>query len=733
MKELQTMSFSPLYSSSFSEVTGLSSVKTNTRLLKINATGTSPRYQDSISPRPNRISRYIKDWKLESVACFLVLVIPAIIFATLYPHRGQPLPNWPLKISINSFLSVYTLVLKAATGIILTSCIGQLQWTWFSRGQRPLSDVVRFDNASRGADGALVLVWTQRFRQPLATLGCFIMLLAFIVDPFIQQLAQSVSCSVELSGVNATASLPRTNVFQALGYDAAFNNNNTEDDMYQYTAQQKLLETALLNGIYSPGQGLLWHCSTGNCTFPIPYGTIALYSSCKDASADVDVKLTCSHPNSSYTSQNPTSAGDCPENSGFTVTSTFNASDYIQLNTSMTISALGAPSTPVDVAAADVNLLPEGSGVLGRVQELVVGFLIGATANSGGRIDWADPASSTCDSSEPEESWSCRGYGAAVCTIRPCVQVFNATISAGILEETLLVNSTDVTWGTIYATSGRPAYLALMDTECSDQNQTTLPQDSYTSSRWIPYNLNLTAPDAGDAGPEPVTLPSTVTSLLDNGCLYVVSVDEIFVAVEQYLSGTIQAYASSGITGATAADGIVKSLSGFEGPEVIENMYNWGHSDFERIQSIFANISTSLTTYIRTHGSVDLSGNTSVSRDAQGRVYHYATCLQVQWYWILFPALLALLTAVFFGAVVEATGRHNTPVWKTSPLAWILKSSNAAGEQGNEGQVSSHAVGGNSRDMKETSKQIFVQIYQEDKTWIEMTDIKDPNLMNRQE
>lgn len=141
-----------------------------------------------------------------------------IIFATLYPHGGHPLPQWPFKVSINSLLSVYALVLKASIGFVLTSCIGQLQWTWFSQ-TRPLTDMLHFDNATRGADGALGLIWRQRFRQPHTALGCTIIILAVTVDPFVQQLVRPVDCSVAVTGDVAAATLPRTNVYGGPDYN----------------------------------------------------------------------------------------------------------------------------------------------------------------------------------------------------------------------------------------------------------------------------------------------------------------------------------------------------------------------------------------------------------------------------------------------------------------------------------------------------------------------------------
>ena len=98
-------------------------------------------------------------------------IIAAVV--TLHPHEGMPLPKWPFKISINSLLSIYSLVFKATLGFVLAACIGQLQWIWFS-SERRMYDLTLYDGAGRGVWGSLQLLSIQRLRQPLTALGAII-------------------------------------------------------------------------------------------------------------------------------------------------------------------------------------------------------------------------------------------------------------------------------------------------------------------------------------------------------------------------------------------------------------------------------------------------------------------------------------------------------------------------------------------------------------------------------
>lgn len=687
--------------------------------------------QSAVPPPSNRSSRFCTSrlwtsWKWESAVCLLILAIPVITFGTLHPHNGQPLPQWPFKVSINSLLSVYALILKASIGFILASCIGQLQWAWFS-DTRPLSDMVCFDSATRGADGALGLIWRQKLRQPLTTLGCIIMILAIAIDPFVQQLVRPVNCSVGVSGDHAAAVLPRANIFVGNGYNGYVNRSGSPTPQrYDLEVTQKDIDGTLDDAVFSPGQTPPWQCLTGNCTFPT-YGTIGFCSSCQDASADVTITATCSGSNSSYASSHPTSAADCPANSNFTLDSNLTAGDYIRLGTRMTILSATRPGRTVLEAKPGTAVLANAmsaleTGDFDTTRNLLFGFLIGATASTGGRIDWTLD-NSTCNTVESQASWGCQGHGAAVCSLKPCVQIYNASISAGVLEENLVETSSDTTWGTIYDSSGGLAFLTLIDTQCSSAIQTPSSLNPSRGQRWLPYNYNLSIPFNPNFMDE-TPLPDDAMSLLESGCLYLISPDSIIDVATLYLRGSIEAK-GSGYSGSQLTNISVTSLTDFEGTVPMQGMYNWGHTSFERVQSIIANISISLTTHIRKHGGTpQVLGSLNFSRDVQGNVYHYATCLQVEWLWLSFPASLAVLTALLLLMVVGSTKTQGDSMWKASPLAWILR----AEGPGRAVFPSSH---GSCDKMKERSKEIAVHLSDGDLEGprIRMADLKDPNLL----
>ncbi|KAK3367449.1 hypothetical protein B0T24DRAFT_507678, partial [Lasiosphaeria ovina] len=102
-------------------------------------------------------------WLWEGVTCFLSVMALVATLVTLSLRHGAPLPQWPLDITVNALLSVYSVILallsvysvilKASVTFVLEPCIGQLQCLWL-KSERPLRDVSRYDAAGRGAWGS---------------------------------------------------------------------------------------------------------------------------------------------------------------------------------------------------------------------------------------------------------------------------------------------------------------------------------------------------------------------------------------------------------------------------------------------------------------------------------------------------------------------------------------------------------------------------------------------------
>ncbi|CAI6264430.1 unnamed protein product [Periconia digitata] len=126
-------------------------------------------------------------WALELL---LLLVSWIALFTTvglLLRYNQQPIFTW-LNVSLNAMVSVLGIVFKSSLLFVLSSCLGQWTYISFSGPQRqPLFNFITYDSASRGPFGSLLLLWRTRMSS-WAAIGACTVVIAFFVDPFLQQI-----------------------------------------------------------------------------------------------------------------------------------------------------------------------------------------------------------------------------------------------------------------------------------------------------------------------------------------------------------------------------------------------------------------------------------------------------------------------------------------------------------------------------------------------------------------
>ena len=213
-------------------------------------------------------------WK--EIGCMLIVIASLLaVVVTLSTHQGQPLPHWPYGISINSVISIYVIILKAAMLLAVTEGISQMKFAWFQR-PRSLKDLHYFDRGSRGPYGALQLIWNLRHRNLVATIGALIVLFALIIDPMAQLLVRYHGCTVEAS--SSTAHIPLKNSFSEIGPHAGAGYNQVP-----YS-----LRSSINAGLFNPESVKIpFGCETGNCTFDEVYSTLGYCHTCQDLSKEL--------------------------------------------------------------------------------------------------------------------------------------------------------------------------------------------------------------------------------------------------------------------------------------------------------------------------------------------------------------------------------------------------------------------------------------------------------------
>jgi len=167
--------------------------------------------------------RYLSLWWCEAICCLIALGALIATVATIRTYESKPLPQWRYGLTINAIVAIYTVILKAAIGLVLAEGISHLKWIAVTRPQ-PLSTFVTYDTASRGPLGALALLWENMHNLDMHNLGklhalpfissfgALLTVLIFLLDPFSQQIIRTYECKIRLTGENGT--IARTNRYQ---------------------------------------------------------------------------------------------------------------------------------------------------------------------------------------------------------------------------------------------------------------------------------------------------------------------------------------------------------------------------------------------------------------------------------------------------------------------------------------------------------------------------------------
>ncbi|KAF2653136.1 hypothetical protein K491DRAFT_603420 [Lophiostoma macrostomum CBS 122681] len=134
----------------------------------------------------------VKRWLMEIISWSLSALCIAAIVIVLHHYQHQPLPKWPLGLTLNAYISVLAKFASAALLLPVSEALGQLKWSWFQtnsgkdKQSKKMWDFELFDNASRGPWGSFMLLLRTRGRS-LAALGAAVTLFALAMDPFFQQ------------------------------------------------------------------------------------------------------------------------------------------------------------------------------------------------------------------------------------------------------------------------------------------------------------------------------------------------------------------------------------------------------------------------------------------------------------------------------------------------------------------------------------------------------------------
>ena len=68
-----------------------------------------------------------KGWTAETCSCIFALLSLLGLVATLVAHQNNPIPKWPQLVSINSIVSLFSLLIRGSVGMVLTEGMSATQ------------------------------------------------------------------------------------------------------------------------------------------------------------------------------------------------------------------------------------------------------------------------------------------------------------------------------------------------------------------------------------------------------------------------------------------------------------------------------------------------------------------------------------------------------------------------------------------------------------------------------
>ena len=126
----------------------------------------------------------VSSWLLQ-VSAIIGSILSIVAIGILLAHyEGTPVFDWG-GVTLNAIVAVFSALSKALLAFTLAECLGQARWIWFSQKARPLNDVNRIDEASRGPLGSFKILG-QPVARSFISIGALAVILSAAIDPFVQ-------------------------------------------------------------------------------------------------------------------------------------------------------------------------------------------------------------------------------------------------------------------------------------------------------------------------------------------------------------------------------------------------------------------------------------------------------------------------------------------------------------------------------------------------------------------
>jgi hypothetical protein len=238
----------------------------------------------TVEAEPSQQRRHtVFSWIPEVVSLAISITALAAIVALVASQDGKPLRNVLGSLTLNAAVAILASIFRASLIMPTAEAISELKWLWFANKPRNLSDMERFDQASRGPRGSLQFLFWKLPHNKLACLGAAITVLSIGTDTLSQSVIQPYACLVNSS---ESAAIHRTNNY------TRFDPSGSQVGTYRLDSTMYL---AMFEGVFNPvaNEALTvpYECQSGYCNFPKEktYSTLAMCHSTENITHRIHV------------------------------------------------------------------------------------------------------------------------------------------------------------------------------------------------------------------------------------------------------------------------------------------------------------------------------------------------------------------------------------------------------------------------------------------------------------
>ncbi|KAH6893275.1 hypothetical protein B0T10DRAFT_269430 [Thelonectria olida] len=612
-------------------------------------------------------------WSLELALLLVAAGLLVAIIVILLTYSDNEVPNWNGDdntggITLNALVALIATIFRAILAFIALQVLAQLKWDWVAARFRPVRDMQRFDDASRGVWGSLQLLPAVALRQPLAVVAVVVVVASLAIGPVTQQTMQTYYCLRDAAGRPAAITVANRVVDETLYY-------SQRSVMYALNVGlQSAMQDAVVNPSNDSNIATLFTCPSGNCTFiaysdhpgqpadeRVSHASIGMCSRCEDVYElvqkynETTLGLTVSKPshNSNETKRLAITPGT-PATGG---------TKYLASSVTGNL-AWAHQAVPRDFlntarwSAANFSILAFSQDRCNKLPNSTVSCSLFAKPYEINRQAWDQPTD----------------YIAATCILYPCVKYYAGTVRDGALSERV-VRSTPLRPQNPEALSGG-GELAMALRWAGVQTPCRVNDTLYTSSNMSSASAQL-PPDAKEtvnahskdwasddidtpAGYTNVTAPRECVATLWSGFLSALQ----YELIESFSAEcSPRGHQTEVVSCTSSSGGTSMSMAALLRPR---------STSLDTIRENVSSMAMRITTEMRRTG---WGARTEAAATVEGEAKENRTCIRVEWGWFALPAALLLLCAVLLGWVIvrDLRARNGSVIWKSSVLPFLLK------------------------------------------------------------